>query len=88
MEWTGDSLWRRIFSMDPELRGNSKVVAGDRYELRLYVPEGWKVGDWEPDADQTMQKTAHVEADGSFVRLAFVPRKTGTVAWRISFDRR
>ena len=86
VEWTGDSWWRRIFSMDPELRGNSKVVAGDRYELRLYVPEGWKVVRWTPDAELTVQGSARSEKDGPFVRLAFVPRKTGTVEWRVSFS--
>ena len=66
--WDGESL-----------RGDSKVVVGDRYELRLYAPEGFKANRCVVDG---LQKASVVQ-DGRFVRVAFMPVKTGTVCWRI-----
>ena len=64
------------------LSGRSRVVKGDRYELRLVVPEQWKVrkatfGDRE----------AEVKVEGRLVRVSFVPDKTEDKEWAISFDK-
>lgn len=64
------------------LSGRSRVVKGDRYELRLVVPEQWKVrkatfGDRE----------AEVKVEGRLVRVSFVPDKTEDKEWAIGFDK-
>lgn len=58
------------------LFGQSEVVAGDLYELRLYAPPGWKVnatGDWQ------------VTQNGSEVRVSLTPTKNGLLNWKVSF---
>ena len=78
-----ESWWRRIVWGRSVLRGESKVVAGDRYELRLYVPAGWRVWGWSPNPEWTQV----LSAKGPFVRLAFCPDRTGTVKWHVAFER-
>ena len=84
VEWEdNESWWRCLIWGKSVLRGESKVVAGDRYELRLYVPAGWRVWGWSPDPERTQA----LSAKGPFVRLAFVPEKTGVIRWHVAFDR-
>ena len=66
--WDGESLC-----------GESKVVAGDRYELRLYLPEGLQPKCCMVDGGQK----ASVVQDGRILRAAFVPAKAGTVRWTV-----
>lgn len=61
------------------LRGESKVVAGDRYELRLYLPEGLRPECCLVDGGQK----AVVAQDGRFFRAAFVPSTSGTARWTV-----
>ena len=84
VEWEdNESWWRWLIWGKSVLRGESKVVAGDRYELRLYVPAGWRVWGWSPDPERTQV----VSAKGPFVRLAFVPEKTGVIRWHVAFEK-
>ena len=84
VEWEdNESWWRWLIWGKSVLRGESKVVAGDRYELRLYVPAGWRVWGWSPDPERTQV----LSAKGPFVRLAFVPEKTGVIRWHVAFEK-
>ena len=84
VEWEdNESWWRGLIWGRSVLRGTSKVVAGDRYELRLYVPAGWRVWGWSPNPERTQE----VSAEGPFVRLSFTPEKTGVIRWHVAFER-
>ena len=84
VEWEdNESWWRGLFWGRSVLRGESKVVAGDRYELRLYVPAGWKVCGWSPNPECSLKK----EHEGPYVRLGFCPQKTGIVRWHVAFEK-
>jgi hypothetical protein len=69
--------------MTRTLSGQSEVVGGDRYEMRIALPAGgnWKVkravaGKWP---------LAPGEASPKGLRLSFTPRESGTVPWKIQF---
>jgi hypothetical protein len=62
------------------LAGRSRVVAGDRYELALRVPTGFKL----KSAAVAGQTVEHV-IQGELVRVAWTPAATAEVAWTISF---
>lgn len=68
-----------------ELRGVSRLlVHGERYELRIIVPEGpssWRLS--------TVQSKTLVDCkqDGPLVRVALVPERDGEVQWRVGFAR-
>jgi hypothetical protein len=68
------------------LSGESRVVAGDPYELRIVVPvgeESWTVNSAWVDG----VKEVTCSQDGPGVRVSFVPEKTGTLNWEVVFDR-
>ncbi|HKL20592.1 MAG TPA: hypothetical protein VJ904_02225, partial [Tichowtungia sp.] len=68
------------------LSGESRVVAGDRYELRITVPvgaESWKVESASVEGIGDVTCTQ----DGPGVRVSFVPQKTGNVKWAVEFAR-
>ena len=65
VEWKGKTL-----------AGKSRVVAGDRYELVIHLPAGYKV-------KSTSQAT--VVTEGEIARIAFTPATTSEVEWRIAF---
>ena len=62
------------------LSGTSEVVAGDRYELRVVLPEGVSVQKTLFD-DVPME----LKQEGSLLRASFEPKKTGVVKWFLSF---
>ncbi len=68
------------------LEGESKAVAGDRYELRFYVPAGWKAMSGSVKSGSEWQ-AAELEAKGRSSRISFTPEKTGTVRWRVVFKK-
>ena len=55
------------------LSGNSEVVGGDPYRLRLYVPDGWRV------------VTKNVRQDGRLAELVIERRESAKVFWRVDF---
>ncbi|HKL20704.1 MAG TPA: hypothetical protein VJ904_02795, partial [Tichowtungia sp.] len=68
------------------LSGESRVVAGDRYELRITVPvgaESWTVQSASVEGISDVSCTQ----DGPGVRVSFVPAKTGTLNWSVEFVR-
>ena len=85
VEWEdNESWWRSLVWGRSVLRGESKVVAGDRYELRLYVPSGWKVWGWSPHPEYSFKE----EHEGPYVRLGFCPQKTDTIRWHVAFEKK
>ncbi len=56
--------------------GQSEVVSGDPYELRIYAPQGWKV---QSAAD------GQISQEGTNVRVMFNPAKTGPLNWKVMF---
>ena len=67
---------------DGALSGRSKVVIGDRYELALHVPAGFKLKSAEING-----KPAQIKGEGELLRASFTPEATGETAWRVTFDR-
>ena len=68
------------------LSGESRVVAGDRYELRIVVPVGaqsWTVQSASVEGIRDVTCTQN----GPGIRVSFVPKKTGTVKWTVDFVR-
>ena len=80
-EWCA-SWWGKLFRVLPTLRGESQVVAGDPYELRIYMPEGWKVCGWSDDAGNQVR----MYGKAPLLRIAFTPKKTGKVRWQVTFE--
>ncbi len=75
-------------AVNSTLRGRSRVVAGDEYEMRIVLPPD---GPWRiRRAKAAEQELAPGRENGDprdTLRLTFVPESTGTVDWRISFER-
>ena len=73
------------------LSGTSKVVANDRYELRVVVPEG--AASWRATAvhvtagDQAAGVTASFRQDGPTLRAALTSPLSRDVGWSITFER-
>jgi hypothetical protein len=72
---------------DPQnrtLTGQSQVVAGDRYELRIALPTS---GEWVPkQATAGAQKLEIQKNDTAGLRVSFVPDDSGLVEWKVIFS--
>lgn len=66
------------------LRGVSSVVPGERYELRLVVPKGWRIASAELNG-----RSGLFETDGPGVRVSFRAKDVDAVRadWSIAFAR-
>jgi hypothetical protein len=62
------------------LAGRSRVIVGDRYEVAIRVPAGFKLKSAEADG-----QSAKVVAEGELVRLIWTPVVTGEVDWEFVF---
>jgi len=58
------------------LKAQSRVVAGDPYEITIYIPNGYELERSNP---------VGAVADGQLVHLTLTPEQTGTVSWEIKF---
>jgi hypothetical protein len=67
---------------DNSLTGESVVTGKDPYELRIRIPEGWKI--IRADADIL---TEVLESDG-LARIRMMPEKDGQVKWAVTFAKR
>jgi hypothetical protein len=68
------------------LRGKSKVVAGDDYELRLFAPAGAKLGNVTVASDAKGDGvTATSKQDGQQVRVMVKSPVTREVDWEVQF---
>ena len=64
------------------LEGESSVVAGDPYELRVIVPTGFQATD-ALCGDKPMK----VVQQGHLLRVSFTPSSSETVRWKVSFNK-
>ena len=62
------------------LSGTSEVVKGDRYELRIIVPEGFDIRKAKSNAGKML-----IQKEGKLMRVSFMPQKSGMVIWNIEF---
>ncbi len=62
------------------LAGRSRVVAGDRYELVIRVPAGFKL-----KSAEAANRPAEVIAEGELVRIVWTPDSTADVDWKLAF---
>jgi hypothetical protein len=63
------------------LRGISRAVAGDPYQLRIYVPDGFSV----KSVELTDGLAAVMKTDGNLLTVDFTSSTGEDVAWKISF---
>jgi hypothetical protein len=63
------------------LRGISRAVAGDPYQLRIYVPDGFIV----KSVELTDGLAAIMKTDGNLLTVDFTSSTGEDVAWKISF---
>jgi hypothetical protein len=65
-----------------QLSGTSRVVAGDPYELRVVLPQGFSM------TQATCGGTKmELHQEGSLARANFIPEKTTSVEWTMSFSK-
>lgn len=62
------------------LSGRSRVVAGDRYTLAIYVPSGFTL-----KAAEFAGKPAEVKSGSGLLRVSVMPSVTGELDWRLIF---
>jgi hypothetical protein len=71
------------------LHGESRVVGGDAYELRIHAKKGrtsWQVADVEVgEEDRAAGVTAAVKEEGELVRVTIRSAKSRDVRWRVRF---
>jgi hypothetical protein len=63
------------------LRGISRAVAGDPYQLRIYVPDGFGV----KRVELTDGLTAAMKTDGNLLTVDFKSSTGKDVEWKIFF---
>lgn len=62
------------------LSGRSRVIKGDKYELRLIVPDGYLI-----KKAMCENKSMSVLKEGKLLRVSYIPHKTQSVDWIIEF---
>jgi hypothetical protein len=74
---------------DNELNGTSSVIANDPYELRIFVPNGWKFISATATSDENQPKflSATTRCDGRLLRVRINPTTTGKLKWSARFSR-
>ena len=65
------------------LRGRSRVVAADPYELRIICPPGFKAA--EAAVADTSATVSRIEQDGKLLRVTIIPSETGALEWAVRF---
>ena len=65
------------------LRGESKVVGDDPYELRVFVPKGYEYAEAHAEGLEAAGRV-----DGDLVHVRFVAPVNRDVAWRVQFRER
>ena len=63
------------------LRGVSRAVAGDPYQLRFYVPEGFSA----TRAELSENLAAALKADGRLLTVDFTSTTGKDVEWKVFF---
>lgn len=62
------------------LSGKSRVVRGDKYELRVLVPDGYAIKKATCD-----NKSMTIRKEGKLLRVSCIPKKTESTEWIIEF---
>lgn len=65
------------------LDGRSRVIAGDKYRVKLHVPTAYQF-----ETSSVERKPAQVETDGEFLTLSIERDKTASVEWSLRFVRK
>jgi len=69
------------------MRGTSTVVEGDRYELRVWLPEGWGMDAAKfTAAGVTTPLEGQISRDGPLAIIGVTPVASGEMAWELSFN--
>lgn len=76
-----DILDEKWMNESKTLKGESLVVAGDLYEMRIVVPEGMVL-----KSAVCEKKRMDIKKDESIYRVSYIPDKTGKVDWIITFE--
>ena len=63
------------------IKGRSRVIVDDKYALTFYVPNGYKF----VSATVSGEK-AEAKLDGSVLKVSWLPGKTESVSWEVSFE--
>ncbi|MCD6338409.1 MAG: alpha-galactosidase [Verrucomicrobia bacterium] len=70
---------------DSTLEGTSRVVAGDPYELRLWLPNAeWRATEVSVEGAGAPAKPS-VQKSGRTLRVRFTPSRSGAAAWKARF---
>jgi len=65
------------------LDGRSRVIAGDKYRVKIHVPKGYQL-----EAATVERKPVQVETDGEFLTIPIDREKTASVEWSLGFVRK
>lgn len=65
------------------LEGRSRVIAGDKYRVKLHVPKSYHL-----ETATVERKPLQAEMDGDFLTLPIEREKTASVAWSLKFIRK
>jgi hypothetical protein len=69
------------------LQGQSRVVGGDAYEMRIHRPKGWKTSGVEvAEQDRTAAVTASFKEEDGLVRVTIRSPKSREVSWKVRFQ--
>lgn len=68
-----------------ELTGRSRAVRNDPYELRLWVPEGFRPVAVESSAQQS---SFEISDEGKIAAVRLVSRQNGDVRWLVRFEKK
>ena len=63
---------------DNSLAGRSRVIAGDRYEIAIRLPAGFKL-----KSAEVAGQPAQALTEGELVRLAWTPAATAEIEWKL-----
>ena len=75
-----DLTWSNAES---ELRGISRAVSGDPYQLRVYLPEGWRLS----RVGMPTGLTTKTNIDGNLLLVDYTTSTDQDVEWRIFFSK-
>ncbi|UCG59817.1 MAG: alpha-galactosidase [Phycisphaerales bacterium] len=87
-----DVIQRSWDGRKSELAGQSMVVGGDAYELRIYAPapaKPWYVKSAAvSEADERAGVTVQAEQAGAEIRVAVISPENRQVSWKVAFKRK
>ncbi len=70
---------------DRTLRGKSRIVGGDDYEIRVVVPVGWSAASVAVTNANGEVLPASVDQSGELIRIRIQPAASGEISWSVRF---